>query len=213
MYVVEKVLNGKLHEYCYFIHENDKKESICIDPGYNTETIMDYIEKSDLMIDSILLTHGHFDHILSCKTIQDKNSSKIYISKEDEEILYDPHHNYSEMIHKFSIDKFDIANNVYDDGHLNIINLDIRCISTPGHTKGGFSYYIESEGVLFSGDTLFHDTFGRTDLYGGDFDAIRNSIVHKLFLLPDNTVVYPGHGQPTTIGYEKNHNEIIWGVL
>lgn len=209
MYVVEKVLNGKLFEYCYFFHDEDNSNVICVDPGYNTDIIMKYIKEKEFIVDSILLTHGHFDHMLSCKSIQDAFDSKIYISEEDEKILYDPYNNYADMIHKFDIDKINITKNINDGEILNIIGLDIKCISTPGHTSGGFSFYIEKEKILFSGDTLFKDTYGRTDLYSGDFEMIKDSILHKLFLLPDDTVVYPGHGRATTIGDEKKYNEIL----
>ena len=84
----------------------------------------------------------------------------------------------------------------------------IRCISTPGHTKGGMSYYFENEKMLFSGDTLFFETFGRIDLYGGSYKEIKDSIVNKLFKLPSDVIVYPGHGEMTSIGKEKLHNEI-----
>ncbi len=212
MYTLDKVMNGKLFEYCYYLHKDNDKRSICIDPGYDTNRIMNFIEQNGLIIDTILLTHGHFDHMLSCKAIQDKFNCKIYISKEDEEILYDPHRNYAELIRKYELEKFKITANVVDDEELEIIGLKVKCIATPGHTKGGFSYYIESENMLFSGDTLFYKTCGRTDLYGGDFEAIKNSIVHKLFTLPDDTKVYPGHGNETNILYEKIHNEIIRGA-
>ena len=211
MFSVEKVLNGKLLEYCYLAHDDKEKKCICIDPGYNTETIMKYIDDRNLVVDTILLTHSHFDHMLSCKSLQDKFGSKIYISKEDEKTLYDADNNYATLIHQYTFDKFNITANVHDGEHLNVLGYDIECISTPGHTFGGFSFYIESEKTLFSGDTLFKDTFGRIDLYGGSFEAIKNSIIHKLFLLPDDTIVYPGHGEMTSIGYEKENNEILRG--
>ena len=210
--MVEKVLNGKLFEYCYFAHDDKDKTCICIDPGYNAETIMRYIEEKEFVVDTIFLTHAHFDHMLSCKNIQDKFDCKIYISSDDEKILYDADKNYSVIIHKYDFDKLNITSNVHDDEKINIIGYDITCISTPGHTLGGMSFYIESEKTLFSGDTLFKDTFGRVDLYGGNYDSIRNSIIHKLFLLPDDTIVYPGHGDATSIGYEKINNEILRGV-
>ena len=212
MCVVEKSLNGKLFEYCYFLHKEDSLDTICIDPGYDTNHLMRYIEEKNFKVDTILLTHGHFDHMISCKAIQDNFNSKIYVSKEDEEILYDSSKNYAELIRKYEFDKLNITANISDNEMLSILGFDIKCIATPGHTKGGFSFYLEKEKILFSGDTLFFETYGRVDLYGGDFETIKDSIIHKLFLLPDDVVVYPGHGQDTTIGYEKEHNEIFGGV-
>ena len=150
--------------------------------------------------------------MISCKAIQEKFNSKIYISEEDEEILYDSHKNYAELIRKHEFDRLNITANISDNEILNILGFDIKCIATPGHTKGGFCFYLEKEKILFSGDTLFFETYGRVDLYGGDFETIKNSIIHKLFLLPDDVTVYPGHGSETNIAYEKEHNEIFGGV-
>ena len=148
---IEKVLNGRLAEFCYFIHANDN-DCICIDPGYETDRIMRYIEQHNLVVKEILLTHGHFDHMLSCYYLQQKFGSNIYISKEDEEILYNAEHNYSNLINKTTFDEFKIKDYVKDNEMINLLGYDIRCISTPGHTKGSMSFYFETQKVLFSGD-------------------------------------------------------------
>ncbi|MBO6119668.1 MAG: MBL fold metallo-hydrolase [Lachnospiraceae bacterium] len=204
---IEKVLNGRLAEFCYFIHANDN-DCICIDPGYETDRIMRYIEQHNLVVKEILLTHGHFDHMLSCYYLQQKFGSNIYISKEDEEILYNAEHNYSNLINKTTFDEFKIKDYVKDNEMINLLGYDIRCISTPGHTKGSMSFYFETQRVLFSGDTLFFETYGRVDLYGGSYADIKNSIENKLFTLPNEVLVYPGHGETTSIGKEKLHNDI-----
>ena len=207
-YKIERILNGRLAEYCYLIHSIDSKDCICIDPGYDVERIMKYVKKNNFVVKVILLTHGHFDHMLSCSDMQKEFNCDIYISKEDEELLYNAEHNYSNLINKTSFDKFEIKDNVKDGDELNFLGFKIKCIGTPGHTKGGISYYFENEKVLFSGDTLFFETFGRIDLYGGSYKEIKNSIENKLFTLPNDTMVYPGHGELTSIGKEKLHNEI-----
>lgn len=207
MIKIEKILNGKLLEFCYFIHEENDKIGFCIDPGYDTETIIETITKNEYVVSDILLTHAHFDHMLSCAKLVEKYNSKIYISEIDSKILYNADQNYANLIGKTDFDKLNIEKFVSDGDILNICGVDIKCISTPGHTKGGMSYYIENMKTLFSGDTLFFEVYGRTDLYSGDLTDIINSI-KKLFLLPDNTKVFPGHGDTTTIGYEKAHNEI-----
>lgn len=204
---IEKVLNGRLAEFCYFIHANDN-DCICIDPGYETDRIMRYIEQHNLVVKEILLTHGHFDHMLSCYYLQQKFGSNIYISKEDEEILYNAEHNYSNLINKTTFDEFKIKDYVKDNEMINLLGYDIRCISTPGHTKGSMSFYFETQRVLFSGDTLFFETYGRVDLYGGSYTDIKDSIENKLFTLPNEVLVYPGHGEITSIGKEKLHNDI-----
>lgn len=204
---IEKVLNGRLAEFCYFIHANDN-DCICIDPGYETDRIKRYIEQHNLVVKEILLTHGHFDHMLSCYYLQQKFGSNIYISKEDEEILYNAEHNYSNLINKTTFDEFKIKDYVKDNEMINLLGYDIRCISTPGHTKGSMSFYFETQKVLFSGDTLFFETYGRVDLYGGSYTDIKDSIENKLFTLPNEVLVYPGHGETTSIGKEKLHNDI-----
>ena len=207
-YKIEKVLNGRLAEFCYLIHDVDSKDCICIDPGYDEDRILRYINKCGYTIKYILLTHGHFDHMLSCYDFQKMFSCDIYISKEDNEILYNSEHNYSNLINKTSFDKFIIKDFVKDGDVLELLNYRVKCISTPGHTKGSISYYFEDEKVLFSGDTLFFETFGRVDLYSGNYDEIKDSIENKLFKLPNDVMVYPGHGETTSIGKEKLHNDI-----
>lgn len=205
---VEKVLNGRLAEFCYLIHDENSKDCICIDPGYDTERIFRYIDKEKFVVKEILLTHGHFDHTLSCYDLQQRFGSNIYVSKIDGDILFNAEHNYANLINKTSFDKFDIKEYVNDGDILNLLGYEIKCISTPGHTKGGMSFYFEKEKLLFSGDTLFFETYGRIDLYGGSYSEIKDSIENKLFILPNEVMVYPGHGETTSIGKEKLHNEI-----
>lgn len=207
--VVEKVLNGRLFEICYFAHSDESLNTICVDPGYDTKRILDYIESKNLIVTDILLTHGHFDHMLSCKVLQDRFNSNVYISNTDEKILYEPEHNYANLINKTDFDRIDIKKNIYDSETIVINGFAIKCLSTPGHTEGSFCYYFEDDKVLFSGDTLFFKTYGRCDLYTGDINKIKESINNKLFKLPDDTIVYPGHGNSTYISDEKINNEIL----
>ena len=206
--IIDNILNGKLFEWTYFIYRENDPHAILIDPGYDTARIIKHIDEKILHVDAILLTHGHFDHMLSCKPIQDRFNCDIYVSKDDENILFDAEKNYATLLHKTEIDKFTVKN-ISDGDVINLLDLDIKCISTPGHTKGGICYYIESEKMLLSGDTLFYKTFGRTDLYSSSFNDICDSIINKLFLLPSDTNVYPGHGETTTIEFEKINNDIL----
>lgn len=207
--IVEKVINGRLFEFCYLVHNENDLKTICIDPGYDTKRILSFIESKGLNVTDILLTHGHFDHMLSCKSLQDIFNSNIYISEIDEKILYESEHNYANLINKTSFDHFNITKNLFDGDIITLNGYKIKCISTPGHTEGSLCFYFEDEKVLFSGDTLFFETYGRCDLYTGDFNKIKNSICNTLFKLPDDTIVYPGHGETTSIGEEKVHNEIL----
>lgn len=205
--VVEKVLNGRLFELCYLAHDKDDNKCICVDPGYEVDRILRYIDNNNLVVDTILLTHAHFDHSLGCYELQKKFNCKVYVSKEDEEILYNAEYNCASLLNINNCEKFDTLL-VSDNDTLELLGHRIKCINTPGHTKGGMSYYFEDDKVLFSGDTLFCRTYGRVDLYGGNFLEITDSIINKLFKLPDDVIVYPGHGESTTIGDEKIHNEI-----
>ena len=207
--IVERVINGRLFEFCYLVHGENDLKTICIDPGYDTKRILSFIESKGLNVTDILLTHGHFDHMLSCKSLQDMFNSNIYISEIDEKILYDSEHNYANLINKTTFDHFNITKNLFDGDIITLNGYKIKCISTPGHTEGSLCFYFEDEKVLFSGDTLFFETYGRCDLYTGDFNKIKNSICNILFKLPDDTIVYPGHGETTSIGKEKVHNEIL----
>lgn len=207
-YKIEKILNGRLAEFCYLLHDENSKECICVDPGYDSERIFRVIDKENFIIKEILLTHGHFDHTLSCYDMQKRFGSNVYISKEDEELLFNAEHNYANLINKTSFEKFEIKQFLYDNDELELLGYKVKCISTPGHTKGGMSFYFKDKKLLFSGDTLFYETYGRTDLYGGSYVDIKNSIENKLFALPNDVMVYPGHGDATSIGKEKLHNEI-----
>ena len=155
----------------------------------------------------MLITHEHYDHISGENKIREKYKWNILISENDKEMLEDDSKNLSNSFFNDVVVKDAIT--FSDGGILNIIGEKIQCIHTPGHTAGGTCFYIESEKILFSGDTIFRKDIGRTDLYGGDIDAMVNSITNVLFNLPDDVVVYPGHGYDTRLGNEKNNNVIL----
>lgn len=209
--IVEKLLNGALYEYMYFVHEENSKVGFCVDPGYDVNKIMNWIAENDFVVKDVLLTHGHFDHVLACPELEKKFAPTIYLSKEDEEILYDPDKSFSILINKTTYDRFDISKFVKDGDIIEVLGRKVKCIATPGHTNGGMCYYFEDQGIMFTGDTLFKESYGRTDLYGGSDENIYDSIVNKLFKYPDDTLVYPGHGDATTIGYEKINNDLVRG--
>ena len=150
------------------------------------------------------MTHGHFDHIMAAKKVKEYYQIPVYAGIHEEELLADAEKNLSAMwAEGFTMKADDL---VVDNQKIEIAGMKITVIETPGHTSGGVCYYIEKEHVLFAGDTLFFESYGRTDFPGGSMFSLIRSLGKKLFVLPDETDVYPGHGQATSIGYEKTHN-------
>ncbi|MFP4660745.1 MAG: MBL fold metallo-hydrolase [Halanaerobiales bacterium] len=177
---------------CYIV-EYKKSNCIIIDPGAEGEKIFTYIEQEQMEVKGIVLTHGHFDHIGAVKFLLDQYDTELAIHELDNPYLMDARKNLSFMIgEKIELDS---ADRLIDEGDR---YYDFKVIATPGHTPGGISLYNESEGILFSGDTIFNSGYGRTDFPGADPEELSNSI-KKLLLLPEKTKIFPGHGRTTTI--------------
>ena len=156
----------------------------------------------------MLLTHGHFDHIMGLDGFLKEFSVPVYACEAEKELLESAQLNSSASMLGQPY-TFSGAEYVTNRQNLKIAGFEIQVIYTPGHTGGGCCYYIPAENVLFSGDTLFHGSIGRTDLPTGSMGQLVNSIRDRLFVLPDETKVYPGHMEETTIGYEKKYNPFI----
>ena len=191
---------GPIKTNCYIIMNEATGEAVIVDPA-------DEPPVDGFVPVAVLLTHGHFDHVTGVNCLREKHGAKIYTSAIERELLADPELNGSTM---FSRPISEFANNwIYGCETLSLAGFDIIAMPTPGHTSGGLCFYLEGEGLLFSGDTLFKGGYGRYDFPTGDFGALRESIVDKLFALPDATAVYPGHGDKTTIALEKTGNAIL----
>lgn len=204
MKVKVEITGGRMMQNCYFAIEDNTNNAIIIDPGADANMLIDTIEKEKINLKYIVLTHGHFDHIGACKEIKEKYSAPIVICEGEELLIEHSENNLSHMINSKIELKADIVlkdNDIFKFGE----NLFFKALKTPGHTPGGMCLYFENENVLFSGDTLFYGSIGRTDFpYGSSEDLIKS--LNRLKELPDNTVVYSGHGDKTTIGTEKNIN-------
>ena len=201
-----KYLTGPIQVNTYLAFDESKKGFI-VDPGGYDSSLTRKAKAENVDIQYIILTHGHGDHIGGVEDfIKEFPMAKIVAYKEEKEMLESPSLNVSaELFGRDITVKADIF--VSDNETLTVGNTQLTFIHTPGHTKGGMS--IVTDGYVFSGDTLFQASIGRTDFYGGDFNEIIKSIKERLFALPDDTMVLPGHMGETTIKYEKEHNPFV----
>ena len=201
---IETIMVGQMGTNCYLAWDEESKRGFLVDPGEQADKIIRVCSRYEIKPEAILLTHGHFDHIMAAKKVKEYYQIPVYAGIHEEELLADAEKNLSAMWAEGFTMKADEL--VVDNQKLEIAGMKITVIETPGHTSGGVCYYIEKEHVLFAGDTLFFESYGRTDFSGGSMFALIRSLGKKLFVLPDETDVYPGHGQVTSIGYEKTHN-------
>ncbi len=200
---------GMVQTNCYIVSNDESKEAIVFDPADYADRIEQYLKANDLVCKGILLTHGHFDHILAASELATQNKAPIYAHEAEEKLLGDPHLNASSQIRRECTLIPDVL--LKDDQILDLAGFTIKVIHTPGHTAGGACYYFPGNGTLISGDTLFLESIGRTDLPTGNSRQLVDSINSKLMLLEDQVKVYPGHGRPTTIGYERDNNVYLSG--
>lgn len=198
---------GDVSTNCYLVFNEKTREAVVADPADNAPYILNKCRELQVTPVAILLTHGHFDHILAVKDICRAFPCKVYAGREEDRLLQDPFLNLTGTL---GTDQTTIEADVLtkDGDTFSLIGFSWKVLETPGHTCGSVCYYIESEQVLISGDTLFADSLGRTDLPTGSMREIVSSIREKLFVLPGDTMVYPGHGEPTTIAHEKRYNPV-----
>lgn len=204
---IEKFVIGIVSTNCYLVENEETKECFIVDPAACPTELVSHLKKQGLKPVGIILTHGHFDHILGIDGFLKEFPVPVYAHGEEENLLNDPSLNASAVYGAGYT--FSDAQYLRDGQRIVLAHLDIEVRHTPGHTPGGCCYYMPEEGVLFSGDTLFFGTVGRTDLPLGDSDLLMASIREKLMGLPEETKVYPGHSGETTIGYEKIHNSFL----
>ena len=204
---VEKFVTGIISTNCYLVINEDTKQAVVIDPAACPSYLMSHIKSEGLKIEAILLTHGHFDHIMGIDGFLSEFDVPVYVHEEDADAMEDPVLNQSSTY--TSGYTFGKARYLRDRQTLELAGYTFQVIHTPGHTKGGCCYYVASEGVLFSGDTLFQNSVGRTDFVNSSTSDLVHSVREKWFLLPDDTMVYPGHMGETKIGHEKKYNPYV----
>ncbi|WMM26828.1 MBL fold metallo-hydrolase [Tissierella sp. MB52-C2] len=191
---------------CYIIYSKTTKDGIIVDPGGDADDLSSYIKRNDLNIKHIILTHGHGDHIGGVIGLKASLGATVMIHEEDKDMLMDGEKNLSTSM---AMGKVEVEPDVLlkDGDIIEIGDLKVEIIHTPGHTKGGICIKIGEN--IITGDTLFAGSIGRTDLFGGDYDSIIKSIKEKLMIYPDEVQVFPGHGTPSTIGRERVSNPFL----
>lgn len=196
---------GNLATNCYLLVNHDTNECVIFDPAAEAEVLKEIIEEKNLTVKAIFLTHGHYDHMGAAKQLKEWYSVPIYCSKEEnEQILNNVQANLSSWLGFPATLQADVL--LRDGEKVDIIGTTLECLLTPGHTAGGMCYYIEQMQLVFVGDTLFAGSVGRTDFPTGSESKLIRSIQEKLFILPDETKVLPGHMDTTTIVWEKETN-------
>nr|WP_305138706.1 MBL fold metallo-hydrolase [uncultured Schaedlerella sp.] len=202
---IQNFVLGMVGTNCYLVVNEEEKQCILIDPAVYSGEIAEQIRREGLDLRAILLTHGHFDHIMGIDGFRKEFPEiPVYAHREEEALLKDASMNASlEFGRQYT---FSGAAYTEDGDVLDLAGMQFQVIHTPGHTIGGCCYYLQEEKVLFSGDTLFRESIGRTDFPTGNGGQLMRSIREKLFTLPEETAVYPGHMERTMIGDEKKYN-------
>lgn len=204
--IIKTFIEPPIDNNNYLIIDEETKDAALIDCSSIDDRIDDELEKQGANLKYILLTHGHFDHVAGIRPNRFKTNPQIVMNKEDLDWL----NKTNQYLPMFGMPEITIPNIdlfVEDNDTIKLGTISIKVLHTPGHTQGGVCYLAENK--LFSGDTIFREAVGRCDLEGGNFDQIVESIENKIFTLPTDTIIYPGHGNTTTVGWEKEHNKFL----
>ena len=204
---IGRMVIGSVQTNCYFVYREGTSDVIFFDPADKGDYIYETLKDKGFNVKGILLTHAHFDHIWGCNKLRELSGAPIYAYEAEKVLCEDAVTNVSEQVGRpYTV----IPDRYLKDGEeITVADMTCRLIATPGHTVGSCCYYFEEDGLLIAGDTLFQESVGRTDLATGSMGTLVRSIKDRLFTLPDDTKVYPGHGDSTTIGYEKQYNPFV----
>lgn len=196
---------------CYLVQNTETREGFLIDPGDYEEKILEFLREKEVKLTAIYLTHGHLDHMMAAERIKTEYNVPVYCQEAELAVLADPVQNLtSRFMRKGTV--FTDAVGLKDGAEFMEAGVKVRLLHTPGHTPGGCCYFLPENGILFSGDTLFYRSIGNTEFPGGSMGMLARSIREKLYTLPEETVVYAGHGEETDIGSEKRENPFVPAV-
>lgn len=204
---VDRKVLGMVSTNCYFVQNTDTGETVIVDPADNAQSIIDYAEKNRLIPKAVFLTHGHFDHIMAARRVCDSFSIKSYCYLDEKEVAASPSMNLSTAF--MDAYALEVDETFTDNEEVSMAGMRFAVLHTPGHTKGSCCYYMPDNGILLSGDTIFCESVGRTDFPTGSQTDIIESIKNKIFTLKDDVIIYPGHGDETSVGYEKINNCVV----
>lgn len=200
---IRTIVTGIYGSNCYIVMDDNSKEAVVVDPGGDVENITKAIDTMEAKVKYILLTHGHLDHTSGVEELKDITKAVVCINKKDDDLITQGEYLFGPLL-------VGGADKLLKQGDIiKVSTLEFTCYDTPGHTPGGMCFLIGN--CVFTGDTLFAGSIGRTDFAGGDFNTIINSIKSKLLCLPGETIVYPGHGPCSTINNEKKANPFLQG--
>jgi hydroxyacylglutathione hydrolase len=204
---IKKLSLGPLGTNCYIVYENGK--AIIFDPGHSGERVKSFLRSTNLSPIAIILTHAHFDHIGAVDDLREEYSIEVYLHPVEHSWLVDSNLNGSRLFGVSNPIELKPAEHELKEGILTISEFKFKVIHTPGHSPGSMSFVFEDHGFVIAGDTLFQRGIGRTDLPGGNHQELLKSIQLKMLTLPDDMIVYPGHGPKTTIKEERELNPFL----
>ena len=205
--IIKLPVTGMFTTNSYFLIDNETRHGFLIDPAAEADKLLNYIKENNLIIEKILITHGHFDHIGAVKEISEALNIPVYVHEEGKKYIHNPIWNLSSSCgQNVTIE----ATNYMKNNDLIKLEANskmiLRVIHVAGHTLDGVVFYSDNEKAAFVGDNIFYGGIGRSDFYGGDLVTLLTEVIHKILTMPEDTVLYPGHGQATTVRHEKNTN-------
>lgn len=208
--LLQRLVVGQLQVNCYLVACEETREALIIDPGGEGQRILSAAQGAQLQVTRLVLTHFHFDHIMALDEVREGTGAPVCIHEAEADLLSQPPLLFRMMVpnapHGLQADCL-----LHDGDTLSVGRLNLQVLHTPGHSPGGISLWLPAERTVFCGDLIFRQGVGRSDFPGSDPEALLQSIRQKLYSLPDETVLYPGHGPETTVGYEKRHNPWVRG--